>query len=109
MTNFGDKNGRKPSYSRADSKDSMETLLNNEKNHQESGRSDTTSGCESGQSSELGDDRINRGRNDSSTSEESPEGNKRHVDDENKDSTNEIMDGSLSEEFFQAMNPLPPH
>eukprot|EP00090_Calanus_glacialis_P006187 TRINITY_DN14855_c0_g1_i1.p1 TRINITY_DN14855_c0_g1~~TRINITY_DN14855_c0_g1_i1.p1 ORF type:complete len:1361 (-),score=228.52 TRINITY_DN14855_c0_g1_i1:1042-5124(-) len=109
MTNFGDKNGRKPSYSRADSKDSMETLLNNEKNHQESGRSDTTSGCESGQSSELGDDGINRGRNDSSASEESPEGNKRHMDDENKDNTNEVMDGSMSEEFFPSDESTPTH
>ena len=29
MTNFGDKNGRKPSYSRADSKDSMEVIIFN--------------------------------------------------------------------------------
>jgi len=109
MTNFGDKNGRKPSYSRADSKDSMETLLNNEKNHRESGRSDTTSGCESGQSSELGDDGMNRGRNDSSASEESPEGNKRHMDEENNDSPNKVMDGSLSEDFLPSNESTPTH
>jgi hypothetical protein len=109
MTNFGDKNVRKPSYSRADSKDSMETLLNNDKNHRESGRSDTTSGCESGQSSELGDDGMNRERNNSSGSEEGPMGNKRCVDEEDNDSSNRVMDGSLSDEFLPSDESTPTH
>jgi len=103
MTNFGDKNVRKPSYSRADSKDSMETLLNNEK--RESGRSDTTSGCESGQSSELGDDGMNRERNNSSGSE----GGGRQVDEEDDKKSNKEEDESLSDEFLPSDESTPTH
>jgi len=106
MTSFGDKNGRKPSYSRADSKDSMETLLNNDKGNRESGRSDTTSGCESGGSSELGEER-NRDRNDSSASEEGPQENKRCIEGGSKEDSNEVIDVSLSEEFLPSDNSTP--